>query len=141
MSTDVMAGIGTIFQVGTNASPIVYTAVARVISIGGPNLSSEQVEITTLDSSGGYKEFINGLKDGGEFTLELYWKKSDAKQVILRNALGSETSLPMKVIWPDSPSTRCAFLGLVTGFTMNTVANEGVKATITIKISGAPTWT
>lgn len=140
MSTDVMAGIGTVFSVAQSNSPPSYVAVGRVISISGPNSSSEQVEQTALDSPGGYKQFRAGLKDGGEVVLEVYWKKADAKQVALRDAQQSGTSLPMRIQWPDSPQTQVQFSGLVTGFTMNTVANEGVKATITIKISGAPDW-
>ncbi len=140
MATDVIAGIGTLFQLATIASPTNFVTVGRVISISGPQLSAERIEITTLDSTGGYKEYIGGLKDGGEIQLELYWKKSDAKQVILRDAVNSGAVLPFKIEWPDSPATTVTGSIIVSSFGMNTAANEGVKATVTCKLTGSPTW-
>lgn len=140
MATDVIAGIGTLFKIATVASPTNYITVGRVISISGPQISSERIEITTLDSAGGYKEYIGGLKDGGEIQLEVYWKKSDAKQVILRNAVDDGTQLPFQITWPDSPATVCSGTIIVSSFGMNTAANEGVKATISCKLTGAPVW-
>ena len=140
MASDVVTGIGTTFEVAQSNSPPSYVPVGRVISISGPNLSAERIEQTALDSPGGYKEFRAGLIDGGEIVLEVYWKKTDTKQAVLRDAQQSGASLPMRILWPDSPVTRVQFTAYVTGFAMATVANEGVKATITIKITGAPDW-
>lgn len=139
MST-VKAGVGTQFQLGNMASPQVYAACAKIISISGPNISAEQVEVTTLDSTGGYKEFIPGLRDGGECQLELYWIKSNTQQVSLRNRVNDDNAYRYRIVWPDSPQTKVTFDGVVTAFSMSTAANEGIKASITIKISGQVTW-
>ena len=46
--------LGTILNAGTQK-------IGGLTSIGGLELSSDTIDVTTLDSSGGYREFINGL--------------------------------------------------------------------------------
>ena len=63
--TQATAAVGTEFRLGSTASPPVYTAVAEILSISGPEVSVEEIEVTSLGSTGGYKEYVSGLKDGG----------------------------------------------------------------------------
>ena len=54
MTAAAKAGVGTTFSVGDGASPEVFTAIGEIVNASGPNISAEQIEVTTLDSSGGY---------------------------------------------------------------------------------------
>jgi Lambda phage tail tube protein, TTP len=59
-------GKGSKFMVNTAAaSPPTYTEVGQVASIGGITISSDEVEVTTLDA-GDYRQYIQGFKDPGE---------------------------------------------------------------------------
>lgn len=55
---------------GDGGSPEVFTRVCQAFGISGLGKTNEQVESTTF-CSGGIKEYIAGLADGSEVTLEL----------------------------------------------------------------------
>jgi len=137
--TAAKAGIGTEFQVGDAASPEVFTKVAEVLTISGPELSSEEVEVTSLDSPNGFKEFIAGLKDGGSIQFDMNWIKSNANQVLLRDRVGGAT-FNYRIVWSDSPATQVDVAAQVTAFTMSTEPTSAIGASVTVTISGAPTW-
>lgn len=66
--------VGNIFLArATDASPTVFERVCEVFGIGGVGQTNEQVESTTF-CSGGVKEYLAGLADGSEVTLELNFK-------------------------------------------------------------------
>ena len=52
----------------TGSSP--YTTVSNATSIGFPAPEIDEIEITNHDSTGGYREFLPGLKDGGTVDFE-----------------------------------------------------------------------
>lgn len=134
------AGIGTQLQIGTVDSPSSFVAVARVRGIEGPNITTEREDITTLDSTGGYKEYRSTLKDGGEFTLDLLWIKSNTQQLTLRNAVDSGATLYGRIVGSDSPNTICRFAFIVTAFGMSWKAQNVITASLTLKMTGEPTW-
>lgn len=141
MPTLAVTGVGTVLAVGDAASPEVFTAVTEVSNIGGPELAAEQVEVTSLDSAGGFKEFITGLKDGGSVSLESNWIKSDAMQVQMRDDVQAGTKRNYKITWSDSPPTVVDFNASVEQFSMNTEPDSPITASLTLKISGQPVWT
>jgi hypothetical protein len=64
MASDAFAGVGTVFKRGA-------VAIAEITSISGPNLTRGTIDVTNLDSTNGYREFIAGFRDGGEVTLSM----------------------------------------------------------------------
>lgn len=58
-------GKGSTFEVKTTGATPAYVAVGQVSSIGGITISSDEVEVTTLDA-GDYRQYIQGFKDPGE---------------------------------------------------------------------------
>lgn len=141
MPTKAVTGVGTVLAVGDGASPEVFTAITEITSIGGPELSSEQVEVTSLDSAGGFKEFVTGLKDGGSISIENNWIKSDVSQVQMRDDVQAGTKRNYRITWSDSPPTVVDFNASVEAFSMTTEPDAPVTASMTLKISGAPVWT
>ena len=84
-------GVGTILERGDGASPEVFTAIAKIVSISGPEESKDELDDTTLDSAGGYKEFVSGLKDGGSMTLALNYNPADTGQAALQTDYAAGT--------------------------------------------------
>ncbi len=60
---------GVTVKFSDNASPEVYTAIEEVNSIDGLGKTNELIEVTHF-ASGGVKEYISGLADGDEVTIE-----------------------------------------------------------------------
>lgn len=135
----VFRGSGTTFLRGDAASPEVFTAVGDVVSIAGPNITKDEIEVTALDSSA--KEFIGALDDPGEITLELNWNPQDSEHVNLRTDAEGSTVRNYRIVWSDVSSTQVDFAAEVMEFSVNAEANDAVKASVRLKVSGALTWT
>lgn len=115
----------------------VLTDVLEVLSVSGPNLESTQVEVTNFDSTGGYREFIAGLKDGGELTFETNFVKTEYARLLASfNAGTLET-------WQHllTDGSKVDFAGVVTGIGKETPIDTQIKNSYTVKLSGAPTFT
>lgn len=140
--TSAISGVGAEFRLGDAASPEVYTKVAEVLSISGPELSAEQIEATSLDSTGGYKEFISGLLDGGTVSIEFNFVSGNSNQEALRTRVSTsnQSALNYRIALPDSPETTVTFSGIVESYSMNVEAGSAVTVSVGVKISGAPTW-
>lgn len=134
----VFRGSGTNFQRGDSASPEAFTTVGDVVSIAGPAISKDEIEVTALDSTA--KEFIGALDDPGEITLELNWNPQDTEHVNLRTDAEGSTARNYRIVWSDVSATQATFNGEVMEFSINAEANDAVKASCRVKINGAITW-
>jgi len=83
MTTD--AFVGNIYlERGDTGSPVAYTRVCQVYGISGLGQENALIDATTL-CSGGSAEYINGLADGSEITINANFET--AAQV-LRDMIG-----------------------------------------------------
>ena len=134
----VFRGSGTKFARGDAASPEVFSDVSDVVSVAGPGITKGEIDTTNLDSLA--MESISALDNPGEIALELNWNPQDAQQVLLRSDAEGNTQGNYKVTWSDVSSTVATFKAEVMEFTINTEANDAVKASVRVKITGAITW-
>ncbi len=84
MTTNAFVGNAFLYR-GDGGSPEAFTRVCQAFGISGVGQTNEQVDATTF-CSGGIKEYIAGLADGSEVTLELNLETVNANplaQVIL----------------------------------------------------------
>jgi predicted secreted protein len=129
--------LGTKLKIGTT-SPV---AVAGLTSIGGLELSADTIDVTTLDSDGGYREFIAGFKDAGEVSLEGYFVPEETKgQKELYTLFESGATSEFTIEFPNSLA-KWEFDGIVTGFSTGADLEDPLSFSATIKVSGAPTLT
>lgn len=125
--------MGTIFKINE-------TAVGSLTSIGGLELSADTIETTSLDSKGGFREFIQGLKDGGDVSLEGGLDKAvTANQNAVYEAYVSGEVVKGSIEFPDG--SKWAFDGIVTGFGTSAELEDTVGFSSTLKVTGAPTFT
>jgi predicted secreted protein len=134
MSTKAKSGFGTTLKYAAG------TLVGELTSIGGFKLKADSIEVTNHNSPNGYKEFINSLKDAGEFPIEGNFIQDDAGQLAVMASFASGAAESFIVTFPDN--SEWAFTGNVTGIE---IGKADVKGQITfgasIKISGAPVFT
>lgn len=126
------AAKGTTFKVGT-------VSVGSLTSIGGLALSADPIEVTALDSVDGYREFIGGLKDGGEVSLSGQFDYSDTGQKALHTAFGSGAATSCSIVFPAALSCSWSFNGIVVGLETNAELEDAVGFDCTIKVTGKPT--
>lgn len=131
--------LGTKLKVGASDAAV---AVAGLTSIGGLELSADTIDVTTLDSDGGYREFIAGFKDAGEVSLEGYLDASSGKgQKELHDLFDSGEVTDFVIEFPPETKTKWQFKGIVTGFSTGATLEDPLSFSATIKVSGEPTLT
>lgn len=135
--TKALAANATKFQRGTG-TPLTYSDIAEVTDLKGPGMKVDAIEATGYDSDGA-KEYIGGLLDGGEVSLELNFVPTDTGHVALRTAFMAKNVGDYQIVFPDTPSTKWSFQALITGFELATPVDDKVTATVTLQITGTPT--
>ncbi len=139
MASNAISGVGTKFKRSDMASVPTFTAVAEINSIDGPNKSRDTIDVTSLDSAAGYREFIASFRDGGEVTLEMNFTRDGYEEM---NAdFETDTLVDYQVLIPDTGETTFDFSGLVTSLGMGIPLDDKITASITIKVSGQVTLT
>ena len=107
-------------------------------TMGGIGVESDEVDVTTLDSTGGFKEFIAGAKDAGEFPLAGYIKTEANMEDMLALAISQTTEtwemeLPNGAIW--------FFTAFVKSWKETEASVEGVRGFEgVLRISGQPVY-
>ena len=135
---------GTLMSRGDSASPEVFTTIAEVVSISGPGLSRDAIEISNHSSPSQFKQFVAGMKDGGEITLEINYDPAGATHGassggLLYDLASGTAAVNYKLTFPDTAATEWILPGLVTGFEPGAPHDDKLSASVTIKVSGAPT--
>ncbi len=115
--------------------------IGALTSIGEITPDSEGLDATTLDSQGGYREFLQGFKDSGEVTLSGYYDKADAGQQELITGYGNGEVKAVVITFPNSAG-GASFNAYVKSFTLGSADVDGIVGFgATLRISGAVTTT
>lgn len=138
----VVSGFGVQFKTGDGASPEVWTAVAEVLSVGGPTLNRDVIEATHTDSLNNYKEFLSGLTDGGEVTVTMNFLPGNATQDESQGIMGDflvQSLRNYQIVFPTSPAVTWTFAAFITGFEPDAPIDDRMTVTATFKLSAKPT--
>lgn len=137
MTTNAIAGVGAQFKRGDGASNETFTAVAEVNSIDGPTMTRGTIDVTSLDSVGGYREFIGGFRDAGEVTLNMNFTRDGYDD--MKDDFESDSTRNYQIVMPDAGNTTFEFAALVNAVPMSVTPDDKITATVTLKISGQVT--
>ena len=114
--------------------------VGKLTSVGEIAPEAEEVDITTLESIGGYREYMQGFRDSGEMEITGFHDADDAGQTALRTAFASGASGSFEVKFPDD--TAVTFSGFIKSHTIGSAEVDGaIGFGAVIRISGAVTVT
>lgn len=116
--------------------------VGKLTAINGIEVSVDSVEVTTHQSANNYKEFVAGLIDAGEVSLEGNFDYSDTtgQQALLTDA-NSRTTRTGVITFPSATGTTWTFSGFVTAVKIGDAPVDGViPFSATIKVTGKPTF-
>lgn len=143
MATKAIPSQGVKFSSGNgDGPPETFSECGEVTSIKGPGESAANIETTALRSTS--REFIAGLRDGGEATLELNLDPSDTIQRRFRTDLAAGTKRTYRIELTDDAVTPTAidFAAIVTAWPGPQIGvDEAITASVTLKVSGDVTYT
>jgi predicted secreted protein len=137
------AAYGTLLQQGDGGTPTEsFTTVAQVSNISGPGLSMDALDVTHHSSTAGWREFIGGLMDGGEVTVDIFYDPvagtHDGSTGLIKD-MEDRTVRNFQLVFPDAGTTTWSFAALVTGFEPSAPIDGSLTASVTLKLSGQPT--
>lgn len=119
---------------GGIANSITLTDVAEVTNISGFDGQADEVDVTHLRSAA--KEFLLGLEDFGNLSLDISLNNTDTGQLALKAAKANGTAKVFVVRLTDA--TVGAFVAFVKSFTFNSQGNDAYRAAVTLRITGKP---
>lgn len=136
MTTPAQSAQGTKFYLGSSGSPNDYSAIPGIVGYNGPSGQANLIDVTDLDSTG--KEYLIGLKDEGEITLDINWAVDNTVHKALRAAYSARTLKTLAIDFTDTaPVTRWEADIYVTSCQITGGVDAAVKASVTLKITGA----
>lgn len=138
MSEPAINSQGTLLQRGNGAGPEVFTTIAGCGDLSGPGATRDTEDVTSHSSTGGYREFITTLRDGGEVSCDIYWI-FDPSQSVLDVDFASNNQVNYRIVFPDDDNTTYEFAGLVTDLSWNAPVAGALTRSLTIKITGPVT--
>ena len=141
MTTNAKIGHSALFKIENEDSPQVFTTIGEINSIGMPSISRDTIDATHSESPDKWREFIAGLKDGGEVSAELNFVPGSAGTTLLLGQLDNDAPSVCKITLPMfTPAYVWTFDAFLTGFDPGDApVGDKMTATVTFKITGKPT--
>ena len=118
------------------------TPIPEVTSISGPGISREAIDVTHLSSDSMCKEFVAGVIDAGEVSLDLNLLPDDTDQAVLFASIISTVASCAKrtltVTLSDATAKTISLAGaVITGWESAAAVEGKLGASVTFKCSGA----
>ena len=132
MASSAIAGVGTRFRRWGGSA---FTDIAEINSITGPGMTRDTIDVTSLDSTGGYREFITGFRNPGTVTLAMNFTR--ATYDVMFADFEGDTAVNYEILLDDDDHTSFEFEGLVTELPLTIPPDDKVTVDVTIQISGA----
>lgn len=127
---------GTIFKFTPQGGEQV--TVGKLTSVGEIAPEAEELDVTTLDSEGGYREYLQGFKDAGELEVSGYHHKNDAGQTALRTAFDTSAPGKVEIAFPDG--TKASFSAYVKSHSIGSAEVDGaIGFGATLRLTGRVT--
>lgn len=117
-----------------------YHKVLEVISLSGPSQSRDTIDLTSHDSPDDFKEYVAGIIDGGEITVEGNFIKGDALgQINFHTDMQAGTKRSCFIVMPMAVGGAWSFEAIASGFESTYPFDEKIGVSGTLKITGKPT--
>lgn len=145
MAQKPISGVGTIIRKWTGTA---WVVISQVTAIEGPGMSKETIDVTSLNSTGGYREFIGSFRDGGDVSLTMNYTR--AGYDLMKADYEAECTADYEIVFPDGNrdvatcttslnaalNTAFSFKGLVTELPTSVSTDSQITMNATIKVSG-----
>ena len=134
MSSNAISGVGTRFRRWTGST---WEDIGEINSITGPGKSRDTIDVTSLSSTGGYREFIAGFRNPGTVVLAMNFTR--ATYDLMNTDFESDDLQNYEIVLPDDEETSLEFEGLVTELPLTIPMDDKITADVTIQVSGSVT--
>jgi len=124
---------------GTTLAGAVAGTIGNIISVSGPDQSKDSIDISTMDSTNKWREFIPGMLDAGEVSFDVNYDGSASGNADALNTALTAAADTWTITFPDTSTWACS--GFITGLGHAIPFDDKITQSVTIKFSGTPTYT
>ncbi len=129
------------FERGDGGSPEAYDRVCPVMGLSGLGETNDLIDVTTFCSNGN-REYISGLADGQEITIEANYETDSAELSSMIDDVKAKVNKNYRVVVENgSPNTVFSFAGTPLSWVLNPAVDDKNTISFTVKISGEVTIT
>lgn len=114
--------------------------VAQINVINGIEATANMVDVSDLTSTDGYNEYLPGMKDVNDITLEGWFDPTDtAGQQAMLTDFNAGTSRTAVITFPTATGTTWTFTGYISAIKIGDAVKDGaIPFTASIKCTGKP---
>ena len=134
MASTAVAGVKTLFR---RWSGTAWVNIGEISQITGPGMTRDIYEVTSFDSTEGYKEYIAGLRDGGSLSLTMNFTRATFD--LMQTDFEDDTVHNFEIVLPDAENTSIELEGWVSELGLDIPVADKVSSNVTIKITGPVT--
>ncbi len=140
-------GHGAKLLYGTVTNPTSWTAIGNIMSITGPSQARDPIEISTMDSTSKFREFVPGMLDAGEITVDVNYDGSAAGEANALDGLFTQSNYTFGISFGDNATSTVVTNnsywfsgGFMTALGHAIPFDDKITQPITIKLSGVRTY-
>ena len=131
-------GYGAEFEVQDgNQSDSDWVSLGLITSITPPSDTVDQIEITHMASPNRQKQYIAGLSDPGEMSLELNYMPGSVTDEFILDWRASGETRSSRINYPATTSLVDTFPTFVSSYVPAIPAGDKMTATLGLKVAGA----
>lgn len=124
-------GYGSLSEISTDSGST-WADLGEVTSLTPPALAVDAIDVTHMQSANGTREFIPGLMDPGECSMEMNFLPGSASEALILSVL--RTKVKMRNTFPGGETST--FDAIITGYALAVPMDDKMTATLTVKVSG-----
>lgn len=126
-------GHGTTLAGGTAGT------IGNILSVDIGGRARDSLDSSDMDSTDKFREFISGMADEGDLTVEVNYDGANAGIAdALDTAYQLGTAETWTITWPDGSTFVCS--GFITSLGVATPFEDKITQSLTIKLSGKGTY-
>lgn len=133
---------GTLIYMANDAVGTGKLLIGEITSVSGPTMSSDLIDVTSQESSGGFREKIIGLTDPGEISFDIFFNQALASHDASGGLLKVFKDKLIKYFQLALPQAMGVWQmqAVVNGFEMDASVDGALTASVTLAVSGLPNF-
>lgn len=135
------SGFGCVLQLGDGGGPELFNTIPGITNSAGPDSKFDLIDVTSQDTPNGRREYIVGLGDEGEFSLDVNYMPQDPIQKQLVAAHRTRALVNMQFVMSDDDNTTLSFEAWITQFGTSSPLDGKLGSRMTCKVNGEITQT
>jgi len=134
-----ITGKDVIFRRENSPGGGIYTDLAQLTGIKWGGHKRDALDASNVDSPDNYREFIGGMRDGGQCTISVVYDEANATHAQVTTDLESDVVTNYRIAFPAPISKVWTLPALVIDIGREMPFEGKVTLDFIIKISGKPT--